>query len=48
MFKTILEGQQALVLNHLGEGKIVKGPARVSIFMKIDCKKLNLSGMQIR
>lgn len=31
-FKTILEGEQAVVFNHLGEGKLLVGPARVFLF----------------
>lgn len=31
-FKTILEGEQAVIFNHLGEGKLVVGPARVFLF----------------
>ncbi|XP_006812186.2 uncharacterized protein LOC102804353 [Saccoglossus kowalevskii] len=31
-FQTILEGQQALILNHLGEGRVVVGPKRVYLF----------------
>ncbi|XP_070551232.1 uncharacterized protein [Ptychodera flava] len=31
-FKTVREGSQALVLNHLGEGRILVGPQRVFLF----------------
>lgn len=30
-FKTVLEGQEAVILNYLGEGRLVKGPQRVCI-----------------
>ena len=29
-FKTVREGQQAIILNHMGEGELVVGPKRVS------------------
>ena len=29
-FKTVREGQQAIILSHLGEGELVVGPKRVS------------------
>ena len=29
-FKTVREGQQAVILNHMGEGELVIGPKRVS------------------
>ena len=29
-FKTILEGEQAVIFNHLGEGRLLVGPARVN------------------
>ncbi|KAK0069330.1 hypothetical protein Bpfe_001512 [Biomphalaria pfeifferi] len=31
-FKTVSEGQQAVVLNHLGQGKLVIGPERLFLF----------------
>lgn len=31
-FKTVLEGEQAVVFNYLGEGKLIVGPARVFLF----------------
>uniref|UniRef100_A0A2C9MA59 Band 7 domain-containing protein n=1 Tax=Biomphalaria glabrata TaxID=6526 RepID=A0A2C9MA59_BIOGL len=31
-FKTVYEGQQAVVLNHLGQGKLVIGPERLFLF----------------
>lgn len=31
-FKTVLEGQEAVILNYLGEGRLVKGPQRVFLF----------------
>ncbi|KAJ8316481.1 hypothetical protein KUTeg_006495 [Tegillarca granosa] len=31
-FKTIREGQQAVVFNHLGEGRLIVGPSRVFLF----------------
>lgn len=31
-FKTILEGEQAVIFNHLGEGRLLVGPARVFLF----------------
>ena len=30
-FKTVQEGEQAVVLNNLGEGRLITGPARVSV-----------------
>lgn len=30
-FKTVLEGQEAVILNYLGEGRLVKGPQRVYV-----------------
>ncbi|KAK7481742.1 hypothetical protein BaRGS_00017689 [Batillaria attramentaria] len=33
-FKTVREGQQAVILNHLGEGELVVGPKRVFLFRK--------------
>ena len=29
-FKTVREGQQAIILSHMGEGELVVGPKRVS------------------
>ena len=29
-YKTIREGEQAVIYNHLGEGRLVVGPERVS------------------
>ena len=29
-FKTVCEGEQAVILNHRGEGRLVVGPQRVS------------------
>ena len=29
-FKTVQEGEQAVVLNNLGEGRLITGPSRVS------------------
>ena len=29
-FKTVQEGEQAVILNHLGEGRLIVGPSRVS------------------
>lgn len=29
-FKTVREGEQAIILNHLGEGRLIIGPSRVS------------------
>ncbi|GFS26910.1 POU domain protein [Elysia marginata] len=31
-FKTVREGEQAVILNHLGEGRLVVGPQRVFLF----------------
>ncbi|XP_076438429.1 uncharacterized protein LOC143277472 [Babylonia areolata] len=31
-FKTVREGQQAVILNHMGEGRLVVGPQRVFLF----------------
>ncbi|XP_061198076.1 uncharacterized protein LOC133206165 [Saccostrea echinata] len=31
-FKTVLEGQQAVVFNYLGEGRLIKGPQRVFLY----------------
>ncbi|XP_074652545.1 uncharacterized protein LOC141906945 [Tubulanus polymorphus] len=31
-FKRILQGEQALVFNHLGEGRLIKGPHRIFLF----------------
>ncbi|XP_064650600.1 uncharacterized protein LOC135502048 [Lineus longissimus] len=31
-FKTVREGEQALVFNHLGEGRLIKGPQRLFLF----------------
>ncbi|XP_053401267.1 uncharacterized protein LOC123549498 [Mercenaria mercenaria] len=31
-FKTVLEGEQAVIFNHLGEGRLVVGPSRVFLF----------------
>jgi len=33
-FKTVLEGEQAVIFNHLGEGRLVVGPARVSKYQE--------------
>lgn len=33
-FKTVREGQQAVILNHLGEGELIVGPKRVFLFRK--------------
>lgn len=30
-FKTVREGDQAVILNHLGQGRLVEGPERVSL-----------------
>lgn len=29
-FKTVRQGQEAVVYNHLGEGRLIKGPQRVN------------------
>ncbi|KAH9509221.1 hypothetical protein Btru_046483 [Bulinus truncatus] len=31
-FKTLTEGQQAVILNHLGQGRLVVGPERIFLF----------------
>lgn len=31
-FKTVREGEQAIILNHLGEGRLIIGPSRVFLF----------------
>ncbi|XP_022342646.2 uncharacterized protein LOC111136233 [Crassostrea virginica] len=31
-FKTVRQGQEAVVYNHLGEGRLIKGPQRVFLF----------------
>ncbi|XP_005100203.2 uncharacterized protein LOC101861588 [Aplysia californica] len=31
-FKTVRDGQRAIILNHLGEGRIIEGPQRVFLF----------------
>ena len=31
-YKTVREGQQALIVNHLGEGRVVIGPCRVFLY----------------
>jgi hypothetical protein len=36
-FKTVREGQQAVILNHMGEGRLVEGPHRVCIDLKTTC-----------
>lgn len=33
-FKTVREGQQAVILNHMGEGELVVGPKRIFLFRK--------------
>ena len=41
-FKTVRDGQRALILNHLGQGRIVEGPQRVFLFRErfkyVKCK----------
>ena len=29
-FKTVRDGEQVIILNHLGEGRLIVGPSRVS------------------
>ncbi|XP_048752374.2 uncharacterized protein LOC125663964 [Ostrea edulis] len=31
-FKTVLEGQEAVIFNYLGEGRLIKGPQRVFLY----------------
>lgn len=33
-FKTVLEGEQAVIFNYLGEGRLVVGPARVCTLLQ--------------
>ena len=36
-FKTVREGQQAVVYNNFGEGRLLEGPKRVSQLIYFDC-----------